>query len=269
MVYYYKIVFRRVARVLLLLSLLTCGNIAAATELEGARQLFNIGDYEAAQSMAVALETADGYILASEAVTAQILLGHFDKPNRPAKEARLLAEKALLIDPNNLDARLQQGVAFGLETQSTSIMTAWRKKLPVRMYDMIKLLHQDAPDDPRSHALLGAWHLGIVNEIGEKNAYKWYKANSEDGKIYYEMALQLTEGNTMDDIVITSNYAASTILLDDPDYGKQLLSSVLNMTPSNAAETGVQKRVSELAALSDNPKAFKKAAKDFLYNRPF
>ena len=66
-----------------------------------------------------------------------------------------------------------------------------------------------------------------------------------------------------------SNYAASTILLDNPDYGKTLLSTVLNMTPRNAAEAGVQNRMAVLATLDEDPKALKKAAKDFLNNRPF
>ena len=266
---FWHITPRNIAGLFVLVNLLAYGGHAGATGFDSAQDLFTAGDYEAAQTLANDLGTAEGYYLASKAITAQILLGYFDKPNEPAKEARILAVKALLLDPDDLDVRFQQGVAFGLETQSTGILKAWRKKLPRRMYDMIEALHRDAPEDPRSHALLGAWHLGIVNKVGKRNAYNWYKADPEAGKQHYETALELAKDNTTDDIVIMSNYAASTILLDNPDYGKKLLSTVLNMTPRNAAEAGVQKRMAVLATLYEEPEAFKRAAKDFLNNRPF
>ena len=259
----WRIISKRIARLLVALSLLFYGH-AAASDLDNARRLFNTGDYDTAQSMAAALETADGYILASEALTAKILLGHFEKPNEPAKAARKLAEKALELDPDNLNAKFQQAVTFGLETQSTGVLKAWRKKLPRRMYEMIEALHSEAPNDPRSQALFGAWHLGIVHKVGERNAYKWYEASAEKGKAYYEKAWLAG-----DDIVIMSNYAASTILLDNPDYAMKILATVMALTPENVAEEDMQKRTAALAAAHADPKKFKKAAKAFLSNKPF
>ena len=279
MIRFWFIISHRTAGLFVLLSAFVIMNSANATQvkderdvgvarigdlqLDRAKSLWSDGDYDGARVLAESLDTSEGYILASEAITAEILLGYYDKPNKPAKEARKLAEKAVLLDPNNLDARFQQAVAFGLETQSTGILKAWRQKLPRRMYDMIETLQDEAPNDPRGHALLGAWHFGIVNKIGERNANKWYEATLKDGTHYYEMALTLAK----DDIVIMSNYAAAMILLDNPDYAQKLLTSVMDMPPRNAAEIGIKKRAAALSALYDDPKALKETAKDFLNHK--
>lgn len=238
----------------------------ASLDLQEARALFDAGDYAAARVAAEDIGTADAYILASETVTATIILGHFKKPNAAAKEALSLAEKALALNPDDVDVRLQHALTYGLVAQSTGDLKAWRKKLPVHLRNYIEGLRRDAPDDARGHALLGAWNLEIVNKIGERNAYKWYKANIEEGIASYETALKLAN----DDIIIKSNYGAAMILLDDMESAKKLLSAVMDVPPTNAAEIGFQKRVAILIAdlEGSNSKTLKKAAKAFLNNKP-
>ena len=241
---------------------------AESVELDSyndAQQLFIAGDYDEAQDLAESLGTSEAYLLASEALAAKVILGYYDKPNDPSKRARKLAKKAIELDPDNLDAQFHQVVTFGLETQSTGVLKAWRKKMPTRMRAEIEALQVLAPDDPRGHALLGAWHLGIVNKVGKRNAYSWYKASPDMGTALYETALELAE----DDIVITSNYAASKILLGEPDAARELLSSVVNMTSKHAAEAEIQKRMTQMLALYDDPKALERAAKLFLNNKRF
>ncbi|MEP6342014.1 MAG: hypothetical protein ABJ275_01765 [Maricaulaceae bacterium] len=271
-----NMVLRGFIALLLGINLFVCAASAASTdvtapedvslELEKARALFDAGDYAAARMAAEDIGTADAYILASETVTATIILGHFKKPNAAAKEALSLAEKALALNPDDVDARLQHALTYGLVAQSTGDLKAWRKKLPVHMRDLIEGLRRDAPDDARGHALLGAWNLEIVNKVGDRNAYKWYKANADEGIASYEMALKLAN----DDIIIKSNYGAAMILLDDMESAKKLLSAVMDVPPTNAAEIGFQKRVAILNASLEgsNSKALKKAAKAFLNNKP-
>ena len=237
---------------------------SASTGLETVREYFNSGEYEKAQEIGITIGTSDSYLLASEALTAKIILGHFEKPNGPAKQAREWAEKAIALDPDNLDARFHHAVAFGLETQSTGVLKAWRKKMPTRMRREIEALQDLAPEDPRGAALLGAWHLGIVNKVGKRNAYNWYKASPDEGTKYYEMAaFDLSK----DDVVITSNYAASTIILGDLDYAQKLLLSVMDMKTKNAAEQAIQLRMKMLLSLYDEPKKLRRSAKRFLNNK--
>lgn len=242
---------------------LAVADVSVPDRLQEARTLFHEGHYDDARKVAQILETTQGYILASEAVSAKLILGYYEKPYGAAVTARKLAEDAVALGPDNIDAQFQYAVAFGLETQSTGVIKAWRKRLPKRMLEVIEKLRSMAPDDPRGHALLGAWHLGIVNKVGERNAYKWYKASKETGMAHYEMALDLAK----DDIVITSNYAASTISLGNPDYAAKLLTSVVNMKAKSAAESAIQDRMQALLELSDQPKEQRRAAKRFLSHK--
>ena len=238
-------------------------DVTTPDQLDAAQALFQTGDYDEARTLAESLKTPHGYVLASEAVSAKLILGYFEKPYNAAVRARELAEKAIALSPDNIDAQFQYAVAFGLETQSTGVIKAWRKRLPKRMLEVIEDLRLMAPDDPRGHALLGAWHLGIVNKVGQRNAYKWYKASEETGMAHYERALNLAQ----DDILIASNYAASTISLGNPDYAQKLLISVVNMPAKSAAERGIQDRMKALLELSNQPKEQRQAAKRFLNNK--
>jgi len=162
-----------------LMSSAAAGKAVASDEFNQAEQLFITGEYDQARDLAESLGTSDAYLLASEAITAKIILGYYDKPNNASKRARELVKKAIALDPDNLDAQFHQLVTFGLETQSTGVLKAWRKKMPTRMRAEIQALQARAPEDPRGHALFGAWHLGIVNKVGKRNAYSWYKASSQ------------------------------------------------------------------------------------------
>lgn len=242
------------------------------SDLDVAQKYFEAGDYDKAVAIGekigakAAPETASkAYLIASEAMAAKIILGYYDKPNGPSKLARDFARKAVDLDDDNLDARFQYLVSFGLETQSTGVLKAWRKKMPTRMKAAIELMQERAPNDPRGYALLGAWHLGIVNKVGAKNAYSWYKASPETGRALYERSLGLADN----DIIITSNYAASMILLDHQDYAEKLLSEVSNMQAVTAAETEVQTRMVKLLSFYEEPKKLRAAAKKFLNNERF
>lgn len=235
-----------------------------ADALDEARMLFNKGEYDQAQMAAKLIGSSEGYVLASEALAAKIILAHYDKPNKPSKQAREFAEKALALNPDNVEAHIQYAVSFGLETQSTGVLKAWRKRMPSRMLKIIETLQDIAPNNPRSHALMGAWHLGIVNRVGKRNAKAWYNANAEDGMAHYHKALALSEN----DIIIISNYATSIIVLGNPDYAKKYIVSLENIKGNNAAEETIRRRVLSLLALYDQPKALKRAAKNFLNNRP-
>lgn len=254
-----------IAAILILVSPSVWASSVNGDALVEARTLFVKGDYDEAHARAAALGTSEAYLLASEAIAAKIILGYYDKPNQPARQARDLAEKAVALNPDNLDARFHHAVTFGLETQSTGVLKAWRKKMPTRMREEIETLRALAPNDPRGHALLGAWHLGIVNRVGERNAYSWYKASTDRGIALYEKAMELAG----EDILIASNYAASTILLGNPDYAQTLMLHVAKMTPRTAPEKEVQSRMDSLLALYDEPRQLKRAAKKFLRNERF
>jgi len=224
---------------------LTWANTAMAASLSEARALFNAGQYDAAISMAKVLETPEGLLLAAETLSAKVMLGYVDDPNKSAKRARKWAQSALKGAPDSQEAHVQYALARGFETRTSSPISAWRKRLPRKTRAAINEVRSLYPDDPRGAALLGAWHLGIVRKAGHKNGKKWYGASEADGVNWYKTAMEAAP----QDIVIASNYAVTVLALNQEKYldqSRDILKRVTDMVPRNAMEKEVQTRMKSL-----------------------
>jgi len=242
---------------------------AWASSPDEARALIVSGDYVAARQMAESLETAEGYALAAESLSAQILLGEVDKLNRRAKEARELSEKALILDPSFYDAKLQYALADGFVTRNSGNVTAWRKKLPMKTLGIIQSFRAEHPDDARGLALEGAWHLGVIRKAGLKNGGKWFGASFEEGKRLYRDAI-LADPN---DILIRANYFMALQVLNKelPVYSKThnraSLEKILALSAETDIEEKTQARMREVLENLDDPKTMRKLAEKFLDGR--
>jgi len=236
---------------------------AWANSPDEARALIVSGDYVAARQMAESLETAEGYALAAESLSAQILLGEVDKLNRRAKEARELSEKALSLDPSFYDAKLQYALADGFVTRTSGNLTAWRKKLPMKTLGKIQDFRTAHPDDAKGLALEGAWHLGVLRKAGQKNGSKWFGASLDEGQRLYAQA----RAKTPNDIVIETNYAMALLVLDPETYGPQvkpILEAVATMPAGDDLYRKVQDKAAMILATYGDDKKVKKLAGRFL-----
>jgi len=231
--------------------------------LEQARALFLSGAYDQARLSGQNIGTPDGLILASEALSAQIILGLVEKPHKQSKIALDLARKALDVNPENSKAVIQYALTYGLLTRTSNPMTAWRKKYPAKSLKIIENLRQDFPDDPRGDALLGAWHLGVIRKAGAKNGAKWFGADLETGLTLYETA----KHRAPQDIIIASNYAISRFVIAPDIYQTQtqaLLEDILKLPAKTALEHDVQLRMADILDQFDHMKLTIKKSKAFL-----
>ncbi len=236
---------------------------ALASSAQEARALLTAGDYVAARDIAQSLETAQGYALAAESLSAQILLADVDKINKRAKEAREFAMQALALDPTLYEARLQYALTDGFVTRSANPLTVWRKKLTQKTHANITSFRMAYPEDPRGMALEGAWHLAIIRKAGEKNSKKWFGASLEEGQRFYEEARQRAPRN----IVIETNYALALYVLDSDAFGLQaeaLLKTVSESAPRSDLERKVQEKASTILAAMHEPSRAQELAEDFL-----
>ena len=236
---------------------------AWANSAQNIRALIDAGDYSQAQAEAENLNSAQGYALAAESLSTQILLGEVDKLNRRSKEARSLSEKALALNPDLYDAKLQYALTDGFVTRTSGNITAWRKKLPMKTYEKIQSFRSDYPDDPLGLALEGAWHMGVVRKAGENNGGKWFGASLTEGLRLYELARKTNPS----DILVTTNYAMSLLVLNPEEYGarvKPALESVRLMSPRTDLERKIQKRADEVIVIYDDHKKVEKLAAKFL-----
>ena len=232
------------------------------TEIE-ARAALESGQFDLAASAAPQLGTTQARLIAAEALSAKVLLGLADDGKDTAALALAHASSVLTEDPENAEAQFQYALADGFMTRASSPFKAWRKKLPQKTKATVDALVLSMPDDPRAHALLGAWHIGIIRKTGEKNGEKWFGANAELGRAAYEKSLSLRP----DDIIISSNYAVSFAELDFERYGPQArstLQAVLASTPRNAIEAEVQLRMKNVLELWEDDTARDQRIERFL-----
>lgn len=231
------------------------------------RGLIASGDYETAQSLAEGLNTAEGYALAAETLSARILLGEVTKLNKKSKQARKLSKKALEIDPTLYNAKLQYALSDGFVTRTSGDLTAWRKKLPTKTFAVIQDFRTDYPDDPKGLALEGAWHFGVIRKTGAKNGGKWFGASLSEGERLYTEA----RAKAPNDILIETNYAMSLLVLDARRYGphvKPILESVAKMRAGDDLYRKVQGKAAKVLATYDDDKMMKKLAERFLDGEP-
>ena len=217
------------------LALLLTG-VPAFADAQAARAHLLAGDYDAAIETSLSTPTPESYIVAADA------------------------------DPENTEALIQYALALGFETRSSGIMKAWLGKMPQKSKAAIDVAYAAAPDDPRTAALIGAWHLGIVRKAGEKRAGKMFNASTERGIEFYDNAA----ARAPDDIVIAGNYAISLLGIDPElykDRAKILLTAIKNTSPKNAVETEVQRRMVPLIEFLESPDAMI-AAVEGLMNDP-
>ena len=205
-----------------------------ASTPETIRDALTAGNFETAFIQAETLETAEGYALAAESLLSEIMLGQAKKNKKQAKRARKLAEAGLELDPSNQNARLQYALADGFVARETGDVSAWMKKIPQKTQAIVEAYRRDFPHDTRGDALLGAWHLGVAQRAGSKNAKKWFGADVAEGRALYQSA----RADQPDDIVIAVNYAFSLLALKEEDLSdlaevRELLRVVSLITPKD------------------------------------
>lgn len=254
-------------RALLTTLLLVLCSPAWANSAQEIRALINTGSYSEAQIQAETLNTAEGYALAAESLSAQIFLGETDKLNRHAKEARALSEKALLLNPNLYEAQLQYVLTDGLVTRTTGDITAWRKKMPRKTFEKIRNFRENYPEDALGIALEAAWHMAIIRKTGDKNGQKWFGASLSEGVRLYELARR----KKPDDVLIVTNYAMSLLVINADHYGeyvRSILENISQQQVSTDLDRKVRTRIIDLLSHYEDTKRIEKLAGKILDGKP-
>lgn len=228
-----------------------------------ARAAFTQGEFASAYENAAPLPTADAKLIAVQALAATLLLGTSDDPKRTSKTALSLAAQVLEMDPSNKEAQFHYALIDGFVTRSASPFKAYRKKMPQKTKAVIDAFVLAAPEDGRSQALLGAWHMGVLRKAGARNGEKWFGASFQAAETAYETALALRP----DDIIISSNYALSLLEYDQDTYSDRTQALLIMATAAQSndpIEKAVQARMRMILDIWDDPKASLKSAKSFL-----
>lgn len=224
--------------------LLIGGRLAFANSLQEIRVTLESGSYDLAVEQGAALGSAGGLVLAAEALNTKLLLGKAERKTKTAKRAMKLAKAALAVDPQNAEAQIQYALAYGFYGRHASNFTAWRKKLPRKIYAEIEKASTMSPDDVRVEALKGAWHLNLLYRAAGFDVGKRYGASTQEGIAHFEKALEMNQGV---DIIILSNFLMLQFALQPDTRSEQtelmLQTSILTEKPLNDVERQVLKQM--------------------------
>ncbi len=229
-----------------------------ADSLLDVRAALDLGQYEAVVAQAGRFDTAEAYVLAAEALNAQLLLGQAERKIQTAKKAMKMAKAAFELDPDTKNAQLQYAIAYGFYGRHVSSFTAWRKNLPKKIRTAIDKAALSAPDDPRAHALKGAWHLNLLYKAGGFDVTKRYGANQAEGIAHFETAL----AQAPDDIIISASFIMLAFVLEPEARAaqtEQSLLAVLAYSPKNATEQLLQTQMRQVYEAFARGEALKRA----------
>lgn len=230
------------------------------------------GQYQQAFELGREMKTADSLSVASEALARQIMLGESDSPQLMAKQARDLAQRALKLNPDHPNARLQFVVTDGFVARYTGDVAAWFKKLPQKSLEYIQAYRTDFPQEARGDALMGAWHLEIARKAGAENGEKWFGARIDYGKGFFEQALQ----RDPTDSIMRVNYAFALIALShegaikegDLERAKSILANLKLEENSDDLSQKMFQKAKIAESLFEDPDALKGYVNAFLEGEP-
>lgn len=231
-------------RLLMVLLLLTAE--AGAKGLDHAETLYRRGDLRGAAALARQLGGVEGLSLAAKATLVDAVWRA-----APETQAELLeqaatdAEAALELDPDFVDAHLHLAIALGqlgdLQDPVSAHLMGYGHEGKLHLDRALEL----APDDPWAHALLGIWHLQIVQRSSADLAEQLYGASEQEGVAYCREALALAPGEPN----LGFGCAVSMLELDGEAYRGDalgLLNSIMRRPPRDEAERLVWDKAAEV-----------------------
>lgn len=231
-------------------ALLPASNSAVAApgqdaDFAAAEALYNAGEFEATLAAARALNTPDGFALASR--TGLVLMRYFVPPGeRPAAIASALtdARRALEMDPKHLEGNLQAAISIGYRgklRRSIGDARAGKK------YIDTALLHH--PDSAWAKAVLGGWHGEVVMEAGRFFAGMLFGAKRNRAVQHFRAGLAIEPEN----IAIRTGFAITLLRFNRSRFEKEaieLLSGTIALdaeyTAENAAENTRENALDEM-----------------------
>lgn len=248
----------------LLFPLVTLALSAPLASAQTAGEAYEQGAFLAAATLAEADGGADDLALAARALLAEVVTGDPADMDALLVRAETNARRALTVDADNVEARLQLAVAIGMQGRRATIGEAMRKGYAHEGRTLVRAAVRDAPREAWAHALDGGWNLEVVRRGGLMGA-AYFGASVAAGRAAFERARRLAP----DDPLIAYQYAVALLELDAARYGAdalELLEAARMCRAGDAFERRVQARaglVAQTLRAQGAPAAIRKATGRF------
>lgn len=236
---------------LLLVSIIAAPARADQADAEAAYQQ---GAWEVAANEAQRLETADGYAFAAGALVAKLMVEDVgDGREALAERAIDLAEYALHLDEDHVEARLRLASALGFRGRYMSGWRAYLTRLPQRGRSLLEEVVARQPDNAWALGMLGAWHLEVARRGGSRGL-RALDASVEAGMGYYSQAIALDPESPAPRYFLALGLAA----LDEPAYTdriRELVEGARQLQARDAFDAAILGELDEFDAQLENRRA--------------
>jgi tetratricopeptide (TPR) repeat protein len=217
-----------------------------AAGLGEAEARYERGDMVGAASLARSAASAEGFALAAKATLVQATyLSPMAEKQALFELAATDAKEALALDPDRVDAQLQLAIALGqlaeLDDPISAHVNGYAKEGKALLDRALAL----DPNNAWAQALLGMWHLRIVQRAGDALAEGLYGASRAAG-------VELCSGTLAGmDAALALRYGCALTLVElDPDEfedtAEVTLAKVKDSAPQDAADSLVQAAAARL-----------------------
>lgn len=232
-------------RILCLLMLCVSSAIAQPDE---AVQAYIAGDYSRVVALTQESDQADDLAFSARATLAEAMSMTSGEPSlRALKLAENLAQNAMTIDENHIEARLQLAISLSLQARPMSNRQAMRSGLGQTSRDLAEDILTDDPDNVYANALLAIWNMEVLRRGGRIGA-RIMGASVRDGRGYYAAAA----GAAPDDGALHWQWARVLAATNPKKYRSEIeaaLTASIAAQPDDVLEEVMQARAKRLYAL--------------------
>ena len=187
--------------------------------------------------------TAASLTMAARAASASLLVhaAGLGPPKKRAEHAVRLAQRALALDPQLVEAHLQYATALGLYSRLIGHVSAARQGIAAKTRNAAERAISLAPDAPWGYAYLGIWHLEVINVAGGIGA-RFVGANLNEGLGLMDRAVAMSPPDPL-----VFYQIALALAVNDPKKHRARIDRLLNLAVSSAPKDAFESYMIEQA----------------------
>ncbi len=226
-------------------------------------QQFAEGDYLVAARQAEAAGTADDLAFAARSLLAMCMTGPSTIDADVLDRAYQNAARAVSMDREHIEGRLQLAIAASLQTRSMGLMEANRSGLGKLGKLLVEGVLEDDPNNFYAHGFIAVWHVEVRRRAGGLGAMV-VGASVDDARRHYAEAARLAP----DDVGVHWSFGRALVALDGRKYrgaAEAALKAAVAARADDHVEVVMQARAQRLLdALGEDRKAAEALALDLL-----